>query len=196
MIFTLSETTVHQKNIFQINKQKSRHEPSHHPALCPVPPVIQGTSCSTQARTGPRPGADPVLADIVARLKSGRDCMPVVEHDHPRPVQTGAECDLYDPFSRYHNQRPQSLPPVGQMPSNRLSSQPRVDKYTTSHTCICQRPRQLVMCQHCGETFEGRVKRTCSTHPSVTYLLDVVACRGRKMGNIEALKEFPVMNKK
>ena len=61
-----------------------------------------------------------------------------------------------------------------------------------SSKCICNRPMQLVMCQHCGMTFQGRVKKSCLTHPSVTYLMDVVACKGCKMTDVDALKEYPV----
>lgn len=66
----------------------------------------------------------------------------------------------------------------------------------TTSSCICNRPRQLIMCQQCGAIFEGRVKRTCPSHPSITFLLDLVACIGCKMDNVAGLKEFPKMNEK
>ena len=140
-----------------------------------------------------RPAADPVLASIVARLKAevsqqagSGDRGQVPGHvQHNRPVQEA----VYDPFSRYHTRET-----VG---GGRKAPSQKVDRTSTTAatTCICNRPRQLVMCQHCGETFEGRVKMICPSHPSVTYLLDVVACKGCKMDNIEALREFPISSK-
>eukprot|EP00092_Neocalanus_flemingeri_P094522 GFUD01120210.1.p1 GENE.GFUD01120210.1~~GFUD01120210.1.p1 ORF type:complete len:178 (+),score=55.36 GFUD01120210.1:56-535(+) len=142
------------------------------PKVSTAPPLVRpGHS--------PRLTADPVLAGIVARLKAEVKSVPEQGQKLTIP-QAKPDQTVYDPFSRYHNQ-------------NKMTPQPRVDMSST--TCICHRPRQLVMCQHCGETFEGRVNRTCPTHPSVTYLLDVVACIGCKMSNLEDLKEFPVMIK-
>ena len=44
---------------------------------------------------------------------------------------------------------------------------------------------------------EGRAKTTLlTTNYSVTYLLDVVACKGCKMDIIEALREFPISSNK
>ena len=40
--------------------------------------------------------------------------------------------------------------------------------------------------------FEGRVRRPCSSHPSITFLLDIVACVNCKMDNVEALIEYPL----
>jgi hypothetical protein len=132
-----------------------------------------------------RPVADPILTGIVARLEAevnqagGGDLQSVPGHvQDATPVQA-----VYDPFSRYHNTQAQDG--VGMASSNRIDT-------STTTTCICNRPMQLVMCQHCGETFEGRVKMICPSHPSVTYLLDVVACRGCKMDNVEDLREFPI----
>jgi hypothetical protein len=143
-----------------------------------------------------RPAADPVLANIVARLKaevdqqaSGGDLRPVPGHvQQNRPVQEA----VYDPFSRYHTRE------TALMGGGRKAPSQKVDRISTTAatTCVCNRPRQLVMCQHCGETFEGRVKLICPSHPSVTYLLDVVACKGCKMDNIEALREFPISSSK
>ena len=131
-----------------------------------------------------RPVADPILTGIVARLKAEVNQAGVGDHrpvpgdvQHTIPVQA-----VYDPFSRYHNTQAQDR--VRVVPSNRID--------TSTTICICNRPMQLVMCQHCGETFEGRVKMICPSHPSVTYLLDVMACRGCKMDNVEDLREFPI----
>ena len=141
-----------------------------------APPVTQSTT------------ADPILANIVARLKAqamqaggGRgDCQ-------PGGAQPGRQA-VYDPFSQYHKQ-------VGfKKVMTKESKTGSIMKMTSTDIskCICNRPMQLVMCQHCGMTFRGRVKKSCPTHPSVTYLMDVVACRGCKMTDVEALKEFPV----
>ena len=140
-----------------------------------------------------RPASDPVLANIVARLKaevsqsSGArgDRRPVPEqfqHVGQQPVKA-----VFDPFSRYHSRETEDLVKKSLFRKKAEKTIPG-----TNTTCICNRPRQLVMCQHCGETFEGRVKLICPSHPSVTYLLDVVACRGCNMDSVEALKEFPM----
>ena len=143
-----------------------------------VPPVTQSTT------------TDPILANIVARLKAqarqaggGRgDCQSVAVGSQP-----GRQA-VYDPFSQYHKQVG-----VKKVMTKESKSGSRMKMTSTDNSkCICNRPMQLVMCQHCGMTFRGRVKKSCPTHPSVTYLMDVVACRGCKMTDVEALKEFPV----
>jgi len=151
----------------------------------------------SQAQYAPpqaRPASDPVLANIVARLKaevsqssgSRGDRRPVPgQFQHVGQQQVKA---VFDPFSRYHIKEKEDLMKHSPFRSKAEKTIPG----NTTTTCICNRPRQLVMCQHCGETFEGRVKLICPSHPSVTYLLDVVACRGCKMDDVEALKEFPI----
>ena len=135
-------------------------------------------------------GADHVLADIVARLKAGAKQSSVVgdrQQVHGHIQQVGQTQAVYDPFSRYQKNE-------GHHGGKMMASSKKADVSTSAHNCICNRPRQLVMCQHCGEMFEGRVKMICPSHPSVTYLLDVVACRGCKMDNLKDLKEFPISN--
>ena len=56
--------------------------------------------------------------------------------------------------------------------------------------CICNRAKQLVMCQNCGFTIDGRARLQCPSHPSITYLNDLVACPRCKSGT-ESLREFP-----
>ena len=58
--------------------------------------------------------------------------------------------------------------------------------------CSCNRAKQLVLCQRCGGTFQGRVKRDCAKHPKAIFLLDVSCCpRPQCKAGLEALKEFP-----
>ena len=142
---------------------------------------------STQPTT-----ADPTLANIVARLKAqarqaggGRgDCQAV-----PGGVQPGRQA-VFDPFSQYHKQVGSKK---GMMKESKTGPSVKMTYTDNSNSkCICNRPMQLVMCQLCGMTFRGRVKKSCPTHPSVTYLMDVVACKGCKMTDLKALKEFPV----
>ena len=57
-------------------------------------------------------------------------------------------------------------------------------------SCICDRPQQLVMCQGCGYTLDGRVRLQCPAHPLITFLLDLTACPKCK-GAVTQLKEFP-----
>ena len=144
-------------------------------------------SSTPQMQSRPGPDEDPVLAGIVARLKA--EVKQASERPKTGPCSAKA---VYDPFSSYHHS-PEGKVGTVFLPTNRPTTKLKMDKTNSSTTCICNRPRQLVMCQHCGETFEGRVKMTCPTHPSVTYLLDVVACRGCKMDDVKALKEFPMM---
>ena len=60
----------------------------------------------------------------------------------------------------------------------------------TRPSCICDRPQQLVMCQGCGYTLDGRVRLQCPAHPLITFLQDLAACPKCK-GPVSLLKEFP-----
>ena len=60
----------------------------------------------------------------------------------------------------------------------------------TRPPCICNRPQQLVMCQGCGYTLDGRVRLQCPAHPAISFLLDLTACPQCK-GDVARLKEFP-----
>ena len=55
--------------------------------------------------------------------------------------------------------------------------------------CICERPGQIVMCQVCGNTVNGRARLQCQAHPLVTFLIDLVACP-RCKAPVTALREF------
>jgi len=68
------------------------------------------------------------------------------------------------------------------------SAVPSVDMKDKS-LCICIRPKEVILCKHCGATVTGRIRRECPAHPSVTYLLDVVACKSCKMADIQYLSE-------
>ena len=154
--------------------------------------VSKASQAQGQAPPSTQPAAaDPILANIVARLKAQArkaggghgDCQPVTGG-----VQPGNQA-VYDPFSQYHKQGGGSKKGMTKESKTVLSRKMPSSDYSK---CICNRPMQLVMCQHCGMTFQGRVKKPCLTHPSVTYLMDVVACKGCKMTDVNALKEFPV----
>ena len=56
--------------------------------------------------------------------------------------------------------------------------------------CVCNRPQQLVMCQGCGYTLDGRVRLKCPAHPAISFLLDLTACPQCR-GDLARLKEFP-----
>ena len=56
--------------------------------------------------------------------------------------------------------------------------------------CICNRPQQLVMCQGCGFTLDGRIRLQCPAHPAVTFLLDLNACPQCRAAVVK-LREFP-----
>ena len=60
----------------------------------------------------------------------------------------------------------------------------------TRPSCICDRPQQLVMCQGCGYTLDGRVRLQCPVHPLITFLQDLTASPKCK-GAVAQLKEFP-----
>merc|ERR1712059_110904 len=62
---------------------------------------------------------------------------------------------------------------------------------TKSKSCICHRPLKLVMCRLCGETFRGRVRVTCPSHPSAIFLSDVTVCRSCKEEDKLAEFELP-----
>lgn len=68
------------------------------------------------------------------------------------------------------------------------SAIPSVDMKDKS-LCICIRPKEVILCKHCGVTVTGRIRRECPSHPSVTYLLDLVACKSCKMAEIQYLSE-------
>ena len=82
--------------------------------------------------------------------------------------------------------------PVGEGSGNTSTSDGQSRPALRSSNCVCNRPRQIVMCQQCGHMFEGRVRRPCSSHPSITFLLDIVGCINCKMDDLDALKEFPM----
>ena len=69
---------------------------------------------------------------------------------------------------------------------------PHKEKEPEVPPCICHRAKQLVLCQKCGETFQGRVKRDCAKHPKAIFLLDVSCCpKPECKAGLDFLKEFP-----
>ena len=57
-------------------------------------------------------------------------------------------------------------------------------------SCVCNRPKKVVLCSQCGATFSGRVTGQCVQHPAAIFLLDMTSCPQCKAGQ-EALKEYP-----
>uniref|UniRef100_A0A914VVC4 Uncharacterized protein n=1 Tax=Plectus sambesii TaxID=2011161 RepID=A0A914VVC4_9BILA len=49
-------------------------------------------------------------------------------------------------------------------------------KQPLADTCICNRPRSLVICRRCGYETEGRVRTTCLAHPNRQALMDQEVC--------------------
>jgi len=113
---------------------------------------------------------DPVLDEIVAKLKSG--------------------LQLSNPGSNMTGRTPRHIEMPGQnnnqagLTNKTPSPSPQVED------CVCLRPLKLVMCEVCGETFCGRVSLKCRVHPRALYLQDLKECKGCKQNNKEALKEF------
>merc|ERR1712142_277595 len=122
---------------------------------------------STVTRTN-----DPVLDEIVAKLKSGL-------HLGSSFKANGNDDD--------ENQR-KGNPTLPRMSTlSHPFPRPPAEECVQ---CVCYRPLKLVMCEVCGETFRGRVSIECSVHPKSLYLQDVKECKWCKQGNRQALKEF------
>merc|ERR1719431_681728 len=114
---------------------------------------------------------DPVLDEIVAKLKSG------LQLGNPNHLAGGNNTMEGDNEMSRKNSR------VG-LTYKTSSPSPDVGG------CVCLRPLKLVMCEVCGETFCGRVSLKCRVHPRALYLQDLKECKGCKQNNKEALKEF------
>ena len=56
--------------------------------------------------------------------------------------------------------------------------------------CVCERPLRLIMCGKCGATTTGRISIQCSIHPRAVFLQDLKNCTSCKLVGAEALKEF------
>ena len=126
--------------------------------------------------------SDPVLDEIVAKLKSG--------------LQLGSNTQM--PGATSNNMAASQKPIIHSIPHPRFPikqeavSTTRMPQKTCppAESCICFRPLKLVMCEVCGETFCARVASVCSFHPRALYLQDVKECRGCKQTNKQALKEY------
>jgi len=113
---------------------------------------------------------DPVLDEIVAKLKSG------LQLGNPGSNRTARTARHVEVPGQNNNQ--------AGLTNKTLSLSPQVED------CVCLRPMKLVMCEVCGETFCGRVSLECRVHPRALYLQDLKECKGCKQNNKEALKEF------
>jgi len=113
---------------------------------------------------------DPVLDEIVAKLKSG------LQLGNPYSNMTGRTAKNIEMPCQNNNQ--------AGLTNKTFAPSPEVQG------CVCLRPLKLVMCEVCGETFCGRVSLECKVHPRALYLQDLKECKGCKQNNKEALKEF------
>ena len=127
-------------------------------------PLVQSTGNRTN---------DPVLDEIVAKLKSGL-------HLGSNFVSKANGEDVDENQSKRNPTHLRTLSHPSPRP-------PPVEEHVQ---CVCYRPLKLVMCEVCGETFRGRVSIECSVHPKALYLQDVKECKWCKQGNRQALKEF------
>jgi len=115
---------------------------------------------------------DPVLDEIVAKLKSG------LQLGNPYSNMTDRMArDIEIEMPCQNNNR-------AGLTNKTFAPSPEVQG------CVCLRPLKLVMCEVCGETFCGRVSLECRVHPRALYLQDLKECKGCKQNNKEALKEF------
>merc|ERR1719452_77925 len=119
---------------------------------------------------------DPVLDQIVAKLKSG---LTMHNNNNNKATAIGQQSGLISS----NISSAAKLPVVSPVAK-------KIDSPAAVGGCICMRPLKLVMCEVCGETFRARVSLVCSIHPRALYLQDVKECKGCKQTNKEALKEF------
>ena len=104
---------------------------------------------------------DPVLNNIVAKLKAGFD----------GGSFSGGSVHSGD----------------GDSSNNHLM---RLRKPKEDPGCVCERPLRLIMCGKCGATTTGRISIQCSIHPRAVFLQDLKNCTSCKLVGAEALKEF------
>jgi len=133
--------------------------------------VEKDASASSSLPSSHTRSDDPVLDEIVAKLKSG--------------LQLGNPNHLAGRNNRMARENETSTK------NNEVGM-----TYKTSSSsldvggCVCLRPMKLVLCKVCGETFCGRVSLECMVHPRDLYLQDLKECKGCKQSNKNALKEF------
>ncbi|XP_035827002.1 uncharacterized protein LOC118478146 [Aplysia californica] len=60
-----------------------------------------------------------------------------------------------------------------------------------SNACTCVRSSKLILCQTCGETMHGRVRRVCPVHPSQIFLMDFEFCGKCKCKNLREICSTP-----
>jgi len=131
---------------------------------------------------------DPVLDQIVAKLKSGLQLKTSMDQGAAGTSSPAKQKPIAAVPSSLVEQEAVAI--TRKSPETSKAPAPPGVVSSLSGGCICFRPLQLVMCQLCGETFRGRVSRVCSLHPRAVYLQDVKACKGCKQSNKEVLREF------
>jgi len=129
-----------------------------------------GASSSLPRQSAQKRAHDPVLDEIVAKLKSG--------------LQLGNPCSNTTGRMARNIEMPYQDNNRAGLTNKTFAPSPEVQG------CVCLRPLKLVMCEVCGETFCGRVSLECKVHPRALYLQDLKECKGCKQNNKEALKEF------
>jgi len=165
-------TVNHGTSLNIVGKEENLHQGVRHHVQEVFPPN------QAKYQTG---SPDPVLDEIVAKLKSG--------------LQLGSNTQM---LGATHNMAACPKPVLHSIPPPRYPCKQEVVSTTRmlqktcppADSCICLRPLKLVMCEVCGETFCARVALVCSIHPRAMYLHDVKECKGCKQTNIQALKEF------
>jgi len=156
-------------------KQEDPRQGSHHHHVQELfPPILAKHQIGSH---------DPVLDEIVAKLKSG--------------LQLGSNTQM-QATTTFSNMTASQKPVIHNIPSPRFPikqeavSTTRMPQKTCppAESCICFRPLKLVMCEVCAETFCARVALVCIIHPRALYLQDVKECRGCEQTNKQALKEY------
>ena len=123
---------------------------------------------------------DPVLDEIVAKLKSG---LQLGSNKSPSQAPT--------PYNKAAQQKTVANVHSLVVKQDVLAIKiPPASIPSVVGGCICFRPLKLVMCEVCGETFRARVSLVCGLHPRALYLQDVKECKGCKQTNKLALKEY------
>jgi len=149
--------------------------------------VQEGVVTATMTKYQGSP--DPVLDQIVAKLKSG---LQLSTNMNQATGHGGPNLAAYSPPV------PNIIPSTSvvkqdTVPARLAQAVPPASAQSKScggGGCICFRPLKLVMCEACGETFRARVSLVCSLHPRAVYLQDVKECKGCKQSDMQALKEF------
>eukprot|EP00092_Neocalanus_flemingeri_P039929 GFUD01043497.1.p1 GENE.GFUD01043497.1~~GFUD01043497.1.p1 ORF type:complete len:242 (-),score=60.86 GFUD01043497.1:270-995(-) len=137
----------------------------------------------TPSMTQHRGSPDPVLDEIVAKLKNGLQLSGGTTTRYQAAALRKPVANFASSLAVHQEKASTKFPMPG-------SVTPPSAEPLHAGGCICFRPLKLVMCEVCGETFRARVSLVCSMHPRAIYLQDVKECKGCKQTNKQALKEY------